>query len=199
VAERLSEEVTRLLEEAKEQARGLGHGWLGTEHLVLAELYLNTGLAAQALDALDITFERFKSCVVRTLGPCDNDRAGDIEWTERVHVVLKYARDAARIAGKDQLGPEDILLGIARDNDGIASRLLLDLGANSNQTIEAVIKEMEKQRADQTSEELLAHGLRCIDQALTGMTAKPAYTPRTIGAGIRWFMELRKWFNATQS
>ncbi|MDX6628744.1 MAG: ATP-dependent Clp protease ATP-binding subunit ClpC [Gaiellales bacterium] len=114
------------LELAAEEARALGHNYVGTEHFVLGLLRERQGLAAQLLIALGITRAEVRTRVIAYVGEGDEVTTGELVVTPRAQRVLELARREARSRGRNAVGTEDILLGLIREEDGIAARILRD-------------------------------------------------------------------------
>ncbi len=116
---------------AQDEARTLKHSYIGTEHILLGLLREEEGLAARALDALDITVEEVRAQVARIVGQGVEVTTGQIPFTPRVKKVLELALREALSLGHNYIGTEHILLGLVRENGGVAARILLDLDADA--------------------------------------------------------------------
>ena len=110
---------------AQEEARGLGHSYVGSEHILLGLLREEEGLAARVLEHLDITLERVRAEVERIVSRGEEVTAGQIPFTPRAKRVLELAQREALSLGQNYIGTEHILLGLARENEGVATRILL--------------------------------------------------------------------------
>jgi hypothetical protein len=116
---------------AQEEARTLRHNYIGTEHILLGLLREQEGLAALALGSLDITAERVRDEVTRIVGSGEEVTSGQIPFTPRAKKVLELALREAKRLEHNYIGTEHILLGITREDEGVASRILVDLNADS--------------------------------------------------------------------
>src|SRR5712672_1521504 len=125
---------------AQEEARILKHNYIGTEHILLGLLREEEGLAARVLESLDITVERVRSQVVRIVGSGEEVTAGQIPFTPRAKKVLELALREALSLGHNYIGTEHILLGLVRENEGVAARILLDFDADSDKIRNEVIR-----------------------------------------------------------
>ena len=139
---------------AQEEARTLKHNYIGTEHILLGLLREEEGLAARVLESLDITVERVRAQVVRIVGSGEEVTSGQIPFTPRAKKVLELAlREALRL-GHNYIGTEHILLGLVRENEGVAARILLDCDADSetvrNEVIRMLSTSAPRQDADTT-------------------------------------------------
>jgi ATP-dependent Clp protease ATP-binding subunit ClpC len=113
---------------AQEEVRGFGHDHIGTEHILLGLLRQEEGLAARVLEYFGLTVERVREQVVRIVGPGEAALpSGQIPFTPRAKRVLEMAPREALSLGQTVTSTEHILLGLVRENDGAASRILLDL------------------------------------------------------------------------
>ncbi len=137
--ERFTEPARAVVVLAQEEARELAHNYIGTEHLLLGLLREEGGLGAAALDSLDITLERVRHAVQRIVGRGEEVTAGQIPFTPRAKKVLELALREALSLGHNHIGTEHILLAVARENEGVASRILLDLDVDADRIRAAVI------------------------------------------------------------
>jgi ATP-dependent Clp protease ATP-binding subunit ClpC len=138
--ERFTERARQVVVLAQEEARTLEHNYIGTEHLLLGLLREDEGLAARVLESLDITLERVRAQVVRIVGSGEEVPSGQIPFTPRVKEVFELALREALNLGHSYIGTEHILLGIVRENEGIAARVLVDFHADSEKVRNEVIR-----------------------------------------------------------
>jgi ATP-dependent Clp protease ATP-binding subunit ClpA len=129
--ERFTERARQVVVLAQEEARTLKHNYIGTEHILLGLLREEEGLAARVLESLDITVERVRAQVVRIVGSGEEVTSGQIPFTPRAKKVLELALREALSLGHNYIGTEHILLGLVRENEGVAARILLDFDADS--------------------------------------------------------------------
>lgn len=125
---------------AQEEARGLGHNCVGTEHLLLGLLRVSDGAAARALELLDITIERARPLVARLVGTTAEPFPGQVPFTPRAKKVLVAALHEALSLGHNHIGTEHVLLGIVRENEGVPARVLLECGADDEAVREQVVR-----------------------------------------------------------
>lgn len=118
----------------------LRHAHIGTEHILLGLLREEEGLAARVLESLDITVERVRAQVVRIVGSCEEVTSGQIPFTPRAIKVLELAPREALSLGHNYIGTEHILLGLVRENEGVAARILLDFDADSEKIRNEVVR-----------------------------------------------------------
>jgi hypothetical protein len=129
--ERFTERARQVVVLAQEEARTLKHNYIGTEHVLLGLLREEEGLAARVLESLGITVQGVRGQVVRIVGTGDEVSHGQIPFTPRAKKVLELALREALGLGHDYIGTEHILLGLTRESDGVAARILLDFDADS--------------------------------------------------------------------
>jgi len=131
VFEKFTEGAREVLVLAQYEARALEHNYLGTEHILLGLLREEEGLAARALESLDITAEEVRAQIRRIVGQGDEATTEQIPFTPRARKVLELALREALSLGHDYIGTEHLLLGLARENDGVAARILRDFDADA--------------------------------------------------------------------
>src|SRR5436190_20260349 len=129
--ERFTERARQVVVLAQDEARALKHNYIGTEHLLLGLLREEESLAAMALESLDIMVEDVRAQVARIVGLGDEVTTGQIPYTPRAKKVFELALREALSVGHDYIGTEHILLGIVREHEGVAARILLDFDADS--------------------------------------------------------------------
>src|SRR5438445_1330433 len=138
--ERFTERARQVVVLAQDEARALKHNYIGTEHLLLGLLREEEGLAARVLESLDITVEEVRAQVARIVGQGDEVTTGQIPFTPRAKKVLELALREALSLGHNYIGTEHILLGLVRENEGVAARILLDFDADSEKIRNEVIR-----------------------------------------------------------
>jgi ATP-dependent Clp protease ATP-binding subunit ClpC len=118
----------------------LKHNYIGTEHILLGLLREEEGLAARVLESLDITVEEVRAQVARIVGQGDEVTSGQIPFTPRAKKVLELALREALSLGHNYIGTEHILLGLVRENEGVAARILLDFDADAEKIRNEIIR-----------------------------------------------------------
>jgi ATP-dependent Clp protease ATP-binding subunit ClpC len=131
VFERFTERARQVVVLAQDEARILKHNYIGTEHILLGLLREEEGLAARVLESLDISLEKVRAQVQRVVGQGDEVPAGQVPFTPRAKKVLELSLREARSLRHNYIGTEHILLGVVRENEGVAARILLELGADA--------------------------------------------------------------------
>ena len=153
--ERFTERARRVVVLAQDEARGLRHNYVGTEHILLGLLREEEGVAARVLESLDITIEEVRAQIKRIIGEGDEPLStGQIPFTPRAKKVLELSLREAMVLGHSYIGTEHILLGIARENSGVASRILLDHDADAEKIRTAVIAALGVEPPAKWSEQL---------------------------------------------
>lgn len=123
---------------AQDEARELGHDWVGTEHLLLGLVREEQGLAARVLASFDVTPGTVRPRVVEILGPGEAAESGQLVFTPRVKRILELAlRESVRMRHAS-IGTEHLLIGLIRDGEGVANRILEELGADDRRLLEAL-------------------------------------------------------------
>ena len=128
--ERFTDQSRRVVVLAQEEARALGHDYIGTEHILLGLLSDREGLAAQALGSLEISLDAAREQVVEIVGTGAGMPSGHIPFTPRTKKVLELPLREAQRLGDDHIGTEHILLGLTREGEGVGAQVLVRLGAN---------------------------------------------------------------------
>ena len=137
--ERFTERARKAVVFAQEEARGFKHDYIGTEHILLGLLRVDEGLAARVLAALGITVDAVRDQVTQIVGEGDETSHGQIPFTPRAKKVLELSLREALAVGHNYIGTEHILLGLVRESDGVAVRIMLELGADSQRVRDAVV------------------------------------------------------------
>ena len=127
---------------AQDEARELRHNYIGTEHLLLGLLREEEGVGAQVLGELGVSLDAVRAQVAEIIGRGDVVTTGQIPFTPRAKKVLELSLREALTLGHNYIGTEHVLLGIARENDGVAARILLDKGAGADAIRDAVVRKL---------------------------------------------------------
>ena len=138
--ERFTERARQVVVLAQDEARALKHNYIGTEHILLGLLRQEKGLAARVLESLGITVEEVRAHVARMIGQGDEVTQGHIPFTPRAKKVLELSLREAKALQHGYIGTEHILLGIVRENEGVAARILLHFDADAETIRSEVIR-----------------------------------------------------------
>ena len=136
--ERFTERARQVVVLAQDEARALKHNYIGTEHLLLGLLRDPESVAGEVLSSLGVRLEEVRGQVARLVGQGDEAAVGQIPFTPRGKKVLELSLREALSLRHEYIGPEHILLGLARENEGVAARILLDFGADADMIRSAV-------------------------------------------------------------
>jgi ATP-dependent Clp protease ATP-binding subunit ClpC len=138
--ERFTDRARRVVVLAQEEARMLSHNYIGTEHILLGLIHEGEGVAAKALESLDISLEAVRNQVEEIIGQGQQAPSGHIPFTPRAKKVLELSLREALQLGHSYIGTEHILLGLIREGEGVAAQVLQKLGADLNRVRQQVIQ-----------------------------------------------------------
>src|SRR5699024_10928488 len=127
--ERFTDRARRVVVLAQDEARLLNHNYIGTEHILLGLIHEAEGAGAKALEALDVTLDAAREQVRDIIGERDQARAGHSPFTPRARRVLELTLGEARQLEHNYIGTEHILLGLLREGEGTAVKVLSRLKA----------------------------------------------------------------------
>ena len=137
--ERFTDRARRVVVLAQEEARMLNHNYIGTEHILLGLIHEGEGVAAKALESMNISLDGVREQVTEIIGRGQSAPAGHIPFTPRAKKVLELSLREALQLGHNYIGTEHILLGLIREGDGVAAQVLQKLGADLNRVRQQVI------------------------------------------------------------
>ena len=138
--ERFTDRARRVVVLAQEEARLLNHSYIGTEHILLGLIHEGEGVAAKALDSLSISLDAVRAQVEEIIGQGGSSPSGHIPFTPRAKKVLELSLREALQLGHNYIGTEHILLGLLREGEGVATQVLMKLGADLNKVRQQVIQ-----------------------------------------------------------
>jgi ATP-dependent Clp protease ATP-binding subunit ClpC len=129
---------------ARKEADRFKHNFVGTEHLLLGLIALGRGVAVTVLKKLGLNLENVREAVEKAVptGP-DEKMSGDIPYTPLVKKVLSLAAKEAKKLNHTYVGTEHILLGLLQEGDGVAARVLKELGVDTEKTRVWILKELD--------------------------------------------------------
>lgn len=136
---RFTERAQKVLALAQEEAIRLGHNNIGTEHVLLGLVREGEGIAAKALYGLGLGSDKIQKEVENLIGK-GQDTAQTIHYTPRAKKVIELSMDEARKLGHSYVGTEHILLGLIREGEGVAARVLNNLGVSLNKARQQVLQ-----------------------------------------------------------
>ena len=139
-----SPRAQQVLALARKEADRFNHNFVGTEHVLLGIVILGQGTAVAVLRRMGIDLETVRQEVEKQVGTGADQRAvGLIPYTPRVKKVLALAAKEAKALNHTYVGTEHILLGLLREGDGVAARVLANLAVNIETTRQEVLKELD--------------------------------------------------------
>jgi len=138
--ERFTDRARRVVVLAQEEARMLNHNYIGTEHILLGLVREGEGVAAKALEAMDISLNGVREQVQEIIGEGSHAPSGHIPFTPRAKKVLELSLREALQLGHNYIGTEHILLGLIREGEGVAAQVLGKLGADLGSVRQQVIQ-----------------------------------------------------------
>jgi ATP-dependent Clp protease ATP-binding subunit ClpC len=130
VFERFTERAQHVVVLAQDEARALRHDYIGTEHILLALLREDDGIAARVLEAFDVTEEQVRAQVARIVGQGNEVLDGQMPFTPRGKRVLERSLDEAISLHHNYIGTEHLLLALTSIDEGVAAHILVDLGVD---------------------------------------------------------------------
>jgi ATP-dependent Clp protease ATP-binding subunit ClpC len=137
--ERFTDRARRVIVLAQEEARGLDHDYIGTEHFLLGLIGEREGLAAQTLAMFDLTVERVRAAVDARIGRGSQPVKGHIPFTPRAKKVLELSLRQAMKLGHDYIGTEHVLLGLLDEGEGVAAQILLTEAPGGIEAVERTL------------------------------------------------------------
>ncbi|WP_188208037.1 ATP-dependent protease ATP-binding subunit ClpC [Alkalibacillus aidingensis] len=136
---RFTERAQKVLALSQEEAVRLGHNNIGTEHILLGLVKEGDGIAAKALQSLNVTAEQIQEEVEQLIGTGQNN-SQTIHYTPRAKKVIELSMDEARKLNHSYVGTEHILLGLIREGEGVAARVFNNLGISLNKARQQVLQ-----------------------------------------------------------
>jgi ATP-dependent Clp protease ATP-binding subunit ClpC len=177
--ERFTDRARRVVVFAQDEARGLNHNWIGTEHLLLAVIREGHGVGAKALESMQISLDAARQQVESMIGRGQNPVGdGHIPFTPRAKKVLELSLREALQLGHDYIGTEHILLGLIREGDGVAAQVLVSLGCDLNRARQQVIQLLHGYQGRQSVLSTIGDEL---GDRLASMAARLAVIERVLG------------------
>ncbi|SIR61730.1 ATP-dependent Clp protease ATP-binding subunit [Halanaerobium kushneri] len=136
---KFTERARKVLSIAEQEALKLKHSYVGTEHILYGLIAEGQGIAARSLIDNDVSKEVIESKIIDMIGKGQNEVKGSIGLTPRSKKVLNLAMDEARKMGHNYIGTEHLLLGLIREGEGVAVRILMDLNSDISNIKEEVV------------------------------------------------------------
>jgi ATP-dependent Clp protease ATP-binding subunit ClpC len=151
---RFTERAQRVILIAQEEAKRLNHDYVGTEHILLGLIALGEGVASQVLASLGVDLRKVRAEIEKIVGTGDNMMLlGEIPFTPRAKKVLEYAVEEAQRMSHSYIGTEHILTGLIREEEGVAARVLENLGLKLETVREEVLSILGEMEQKETQKE----------------------------------------------
>jgi len=144
--ERFTDRARQVVVLAQEEARGLNHNYIGTEHLLLGLLHEGEGVAALVLEELGIRIDAARTGVEEIIGRSDKPAPAHLPFTPRAKKILELALRESLSIGHNYIGTEHILLGLIREGEGVAVKVIRDLGADVDRIRPTVLERIGNPR-----------------------------------------------------
>ena len=158
--ERFTDRARRVVVLAQDEARGLKHNYIGTEHLLLGLISEGEGVAAKALETMGIKGEAVRASVIEIIGEGEKPVEGHIPFTPRAKRVFELSLREALQLGHNYIGTEHLLLGLLKEGEGVAAQVLTKQGADLSQVRQTVIQMLSGyQRGDEEGRESVGAGV----------------------------------------
>ena len=155
---------------ARKEADRFHHNYVGTEHILLGLIKLGQGVAVSVLQKMGLDLETVRAAVEKQVGTGQETKAqGSIPYTPRVKKVLALAGKEAKALNHSYVGTEHILLGLLREGEGVAARVLKSLDIDIERTRNEILRELDPQFSGESG----ASG----EEAAAGTSQRPAVQP----------------------
>jgi ATP-dependent Clp protease ATP-binding subunit ClpA len=141
--ERFTERARQVVVLAQDEARSFGHGFIGTEHLLLGLLREEEGIGARVLEALELDVDHVRAEVERRLPRGEVTATGQIPFTPAAKRTLELALREGLALGHNYIGTEHVLLAITTEPDGLGWKTLAELGLGTKQVRETVMTTLQ--------------------------------------------------------
>src|SRR5476651_2012298 len=151
--ERFTDRARKVMQLANQEAQRFNHEYIGTEHILLGLIKEGSGVAANVLKNLEIDLRKIRLEVEKIVqtGP-DMVTMGKLPQTPRAKKVIEYSIEEARNLNHNYVGTEHLLLGLLREQEGVAAQVLMNLGLKLEDVREEVLNLLRHNMPDQASE-----------------------------------------------
>ncbi|MGR3318876.1 MAG: ATP-dependent Clp protease ATP-binding subunit [Candidatus Anammoxibacter sp.] len=152
--DRFTDRARKVMALAREEARRFNHEYIGTEHILLGLVKEGSGVAANVLQNLDVELQKVRLEVENIVQTgSDLISVGQLPFTPRVKKALEFSMEEARALGHNYIGTEHLLLGLIREQEGVAAQVLLNLGLKLESVREEIIGLLGQEPTNSTSQE----------------------------------------------
>jgi ATP-dependent Clp protease ATP-binding subunit ClpC len=166
---RFTERAQKVLALAQEEAARLRHPGVGTEHILLGLVREGEGIAAKALASLGVSAEKIQQEVEKIIGP-GQSQTGPMTYTPRAKKVIELSIDEARKLNHTYVGTEHILLGLIREGEGVAARVLANLNISLNKARQQVLQLLGGESLDAAADKDSSVGTPTLDSLARDLT-----------------------------
>jgi ATP-dependent Clp protease ATP-binding subunit ClpC len=150
--ERFTDRARRVIVDAQNEARSLGHNYIGPEHILLGLIHEGDGVGAKALEAMQISTDTIRGRIEEITGRGQvSPGKGHIPFTPRAKKVLELSLREALQLGHNYIGTEHILLGLIHEGDGVAAQVLVGLGVDLDRTRQLVIQILSGRQREESA------------------------------------------------
>nr|WDB00529.1 Clp protease ATP binding subunit [Cavernulicola chilensis] len=168
--ERFTERAIKVIMLAQEEARRLGHNFVGTEQILLGLIGEGTGIAARVLKPMGVNLKDARVEVEKIIGRGSGFVAVEIPFTPRAKRVLELSLEEARRLGHNYIGTEHLLLGLVKEGEGVAARVLENLGVDLSKIRGEVIRMLGETAEVSTSKGQTRSGTPTLDEFGVNLT-----------------------------
>ena len=185
MAKRFTENAQKIILIAQEEAKRLNHDYVGTEHILLGLSAIDGTVSHKVLSGLGITFRKVRQEIEKMVGIGDTIMLlGEIPFTPRAKAVLEFSVEESQVLGTEHIGTEHILLGLVREEEGMAAKILENLGQKLSSVREAVLtflgnasEEDIAEKSTETSQEINMPSWAKSDEKPANKSNKKSKTP----------------------
>src|SRR6185295_16153269 len=156
--DRFTDRARKVMSFARQEAERFNHDYIGTEHILLGLVKEGSGVAANVLENLEVDLEKVRLEVEKLVKPApDVVTIGQLPFTPRAKKVLEFAIDEARALDHNYVGTEHLLLGLLREQEGLAAQVLLNLGLKLDDVRSEVMDFLGAETSQQGKEGAAGH------------------------------------------
>lgn len=188
--ERFTDRARNIMQLANEEARRLNHEYIGTEHLLLGLVAEGSGVAAAVLKSLDVSLRKIRLEVEKiAVGGPEFAAADRLPQTPRAKQAIVFAMEEARSLNHNYVGSEHILLGLLREQEGVAAAVLMKLGVTLDAARQEVLSLLG--RGLETPEGRMAAGV--VQRPGAKLPSEPLQPIRPLGLRVQAIRESQSW------
>lgn len=167
---RFTQRAHKVLQLAQEEAIRLKHPAIGTEHILLGLIREGEGIAAKAIEQFNVDFSQIESSVEELTGVGQQDVGPIVHYTPRAKKVLELSADESRRLGHSYVGTEHILLALIREGEGVAARVLDNVGISLNKARQQVLQLLGSSEVSSSADSSKAQATPTLDSLARDLT-----------------------------